>query len=193
MKGGANLEDKEERALIVGLKNGTETAYEQLLDRYAKRLYRSCILLNLREEEAEDVVQETFVRVVLHIRKFKGKSSLYTWMYQIAINLVRDRWKQNSRWTEDEWTEEYADDCDIEAAVLERMDREYLRQAVRKLPDIYRQSIVMFYYEGLSIKAIAQLLEEAEGTIKSRLCRARALLKQSCHGEEKGGENLESK
>ncbi|HBC31856.1 MAG TPA: hypothetical protein DC024_11525, partial [Clostridiales bacterium] len=94
-----------EKLLILNLKRGREEAYRQLIEEYGNRLLRTCYLILKDREEAEDVVQETFIKVFKKIDTFKEKSGLYTWIYAIALNLSRDRMrmKQDMLELKDEW------------------------------------------------------------------------------------------
>ena len=94
-----------EKLLILNLKRGREEAYRQLIEEYGNRLLRTCYLILKEREEAEDVVQETFIKVFKKIDTFKEKSGLYTWIYAIALNLSRDRMrmKQDMLQLKDEW------------------------------------------------------------------------------------------
>lgn len=85
--------DDREKNLIKRLKKGHEDAYVEVLDLYGNRLLKTCYLILKDKQEAEDVVQETFLRLFKQIDSFKGNSSIYTWIYQIALNLCRDRLK----------------------------------------------------------------------------------------------------
>ena len=173
---------KEEKQLIKKLKKGNEKSYRELVELYGNRLIKTCYLILKDEKEAEDIVQETFLIVFSKIHSFKGKSSLYTWIYQIALNLSRDRLRARKDFIiyEDRLqSEERVDDL-----VIDTMDREILRRELFNLNDIYKEVLILFYFEDLSIKGICSILEEKEGTIKSRLSRGRVLLKEAM---EKGG------
>ncbi|MDD3227494.1 MAG: sigma-70 family RNA polymerase sigma factor, partial [Tissierellia bacterium] len=126
---------------------------------------------------AEDVVQETFIKVFNKIDTFKEKSGLYTWIYAIALNLSRDRMrtKQDMLELKDEWI----GIDDVESHVEINIDREQLRKEIFEMNSLYREVLVLFYYEELSIREISNLLNEKEGTIKSKLSRGRNMLKES--------------
>ena len=166
-----------EKLLILNLKRGREEAYRQLIEEYGNRLLRTCYLLLKDREEAEDVVQETFIKVFKKIDTFKEKSGLYTWIYAIALNLSRDRMrmKQDMLELKDEWI----GNDDVESQVEINIDKELLRKEIFEMNSLYREVLVLFYFEALSIKEISNLLNEKEGTIKSRLSRGRNLLKES--------------
>lgn len=175
-----------EKLLIKNLKRGREEAYKQLIEECGNRLLRTCCLILKDREEAEDVVQETFIKVFKKIDTFKEKSGLYTWIYAIALNLSRDRMrmKQDMLELKDEWI----GNDDVESQVEINIDRELLRKEIFEMNSLYREVLVLFYFEDLSIKEISNLLNEKEGTIKSKLSRGRNLLKESLL---KGGQKNE--
>ncbi len=166
-----------ERLLIKNLKQGREEAYIQLVEEYGDKLLKTCCLILRDREEAEDVVQETFIRVFNKIDTFKEKSGLYTWIYAIALNLSRDRirMKQDMLELRDEWI----GNDDVESQIEMKIDRELLRKEIFAMNSLYREILVLFYFEELSIKEISNLLKEKEGTIKSKLFRGRNILKES--------------
>ena len=166
-----------EKLLIKNLKRGREEAYRQLIEEYGNKLLRTCYLILNDREEAEDVVQETFIKVFNKIDTFKEKSGLYTWIYAIALNLSRDRMrtKQDMLELKDEWI----GNDDVESHVEINIDREQLRKEIFEMNSLYKEVLVLFYFEELSIKEISNLLNEKEGTIKSKLSRGRNMLKES--------------
>lgn len=166
-----------ENLLIENLKKGREEAYRQIVEEYGNRLLRTCYLILKDREEAEDVVQETFIKVFQKVETFKEKSGLYTWIYTIALNLSRDRLrkKQDIIMIEDEWI----GNNDVESYVEKSINKEILRNELFEMNSRYREVLVLFYFEELSIKEISNLLNEKEGTIKSKLSRGRNILKES--------------
>ena len=166
-----------EKLLIKNLKKGREEAYRQLIEEYSNKLLRTCYLILNDREEAEDVVQETFIKVFNKIDTFKEKSGLYTWIYAIALNLSKDRMriKQDMLELKDEWI----GIDDVESHVEINFDREQLRKEIFEMNSLYKEVLVLFYFEELSIKEISNLLNEKEGTIKSKLSRGRNMLKES--------------
>lgn len=172
--------------LIRKLKKGNEDAYIYLLDTYGSRLLKTCYLILKDEREVEDIVQETFLRVFNGVASFKGNSSLYTWIYRIALNLCNDRMRSKREF------EIYEDIVEgeemVEDTVFDAIDREILKKELFNLNSIYKEVLILFYFEELSIKEVSQILEEREGTIKSRLSRGRILLKDAI---ERGGELYE--
>ena len=174
-----------EKLLIKNLKKGKEEAYRQLIEEYGNKLLRTCYLILKDKEEAEDVVQETFIKVFNKIDTFKEQSGFYTWIYAIAINLTRDRMRMKQDFLElkDEWI----GNDNVESLVEINIDRELLRKEIFSLNSLYREVLVLFYFDELSIKEISSLLNEKEGTIKSKLSRGRNILKE---GLLKGGQYI---
>ena len=173
----------EEKDLINMLKRGKEEAYYELINLYGNRLLRTSFLIIKDEVEAEDVVQETFVKVFKYIKRFKAESSLYTWIYRIAQNIIKDKLRGQIYTTPYEDNE--IDFKTPEDIIIDNVHREILRLELDNLSFIYKQVLVLFYFDDLTIKEIAQILDEKEGTVKSKLSRGRKLLKQAL---EKGGE-----
>lgn len=164
--------------LISGLKKGEDSAFESLLDLYGDRVLKVCFLILRDSSLAEDAVQEVFVRVYKNIKKFRGQSSLYTWIYRIAVNKCRDILKgKNENPSLDEGLE-IESDVDVEEEVLCNTDNEKIRDAVFSLSPRYREIVILFYFEELMIKDICEILGETEGTVKSRLHRARNILRE---------------
>ncbi|HBV68475.1 MAG TPA: hypothetical protein DEF04_10020 [Clostridiales bacterium] len=166
-----------EKLLIRELKRGREDAYKQLVEEYGNRLLRTCYLILRDREEAEDVVQETFVRVFRKIEEFRGESGLYTWIYTIALNLSRDRLRKRMDFSIFE--NERICNINSEIHIEKVIDRDLLKRELDEISPIYREVLVLFYFEELSVKEISQLLDEKEGTVKSKLSRGRNILKES--------------
>lgn len=136
---------------------------------------------------AEDVAQEVFVKAYRNWDSFRGDSSAYTWLYKITVNLCRD--KARSAWwrrllpSEDPRAstvelEVVAPEEDPEEAAILTDQRDALMQQVMQLPEAYREAVIMYYYDDLSTVEIAEITGQNENTIKTRLFRARGMLKQ---------------
>jgi len=170
--------------LIEGLKNKDDGAFERLLDIYGDRLLRVCFLILKDLPSAEDVVQEVFIQIYKSINKFKGASSLYTWIYRIAVNRCRDIYRKRNDYAPIDEDFDMVSDVDIEYEVVEGAEREKIKRIVSSMQPIYREVITLFYFEDLSIKEICDIFGESEGTVKSKLYRARNILKEALVREE---------
>lgn len=166
-----------EKLLIKELKKGKEAAYRQIVTDYGNKLMKTCFLMLGSMEEAEDVVQETFIKVFEKIESFRENSGLYTWIYKIAINLSRDKLRKKKDVVI--LDDEIIGSEDVEAYVENNIDKETLKQELFKLHPIYMEVMILFYFDEFSIKEISALLDEKEGTIKSRLSRGRNILKDN--------------
>ncbi len=145
-----------------------------LMNEYGDSVLRMCCIYLRDYQLAEDMAQETFLRVYQHYGDFNNRSSLKTWILQIAINLCRNQmrtrwWKNRSRTEIGEIrTDEYEDSF---------LEREMILEEIGKLPPKYKEVILLYYYQELTITEIAEVIGEKESAVKARLVRARNKLK----------------
>ena len=144
---------------------------------FGDRVFAAAFNLCGCREDADDIVQETFLRYLSWEADFASESHIRAWLIRAAINRARDLTRSYWRRHRTSW-EEYMD----ELAFTEPADSR-LFEAVMRLPETYRIVIHLFYYEEYSIREIAALLQRREGTVKSQLSRDRALLKHALKGE----------
>ncbi|HXF42197.1 MAG TPA: sigma-70 family RNA polymerase sigma factor [Pyrinomonadaceae bacterium] len=185
--------DEAEAQFIERLRDQESEALDILINRYSADLYALLFRLVGNQYEAEDLLQETLISAVRGIKSFRGESSLKTWLTRIAINHSRSRLRKIKRqilstalsltaFPENDG-QSIADR--IEAAgenaedALLRQERETaVLKALEKLPDIYREAVVLCDIEGLSYEEIAITLEINLGTVKSRISRGREELRR---------------
>jgi RNA polymerase sigma-70 factor (ECF subfamily) len=176
------------------LRNGDADAFDTLITRYSGDIYSLLYRLTASREEAADLTQETFLSALKAIRSFRGEAELKTWLFRIALNHSRNRfrwWKRRKRnetvsldqpLREDGTTtlaEVIADDSETpEQAFLRRERQHHLAVAVSSLPEIFRESIVLCDVEGFGYEEIARALNINIGTVKSRIARGRELLRK---------------
>ncbi|APF17131.1 RNA polymerase sigma factor [Caldithrix abyssi] len=178
----------DEQEIVQRAKNGDRAALAQLVNKYSDRIYNLALRILRRKEDAEDVLQETFLTVIEKLDKFDGRSSFFTWIYRIATNaaLMRLRKKKVV-------FQELNDDPDFQESIESRVfvdwsqdpsvnvfDEEIkqkLNEAINKLSDIYRSVFVLRDIEGLSIKETSEILNITEENVKIRLRRARQFLR----------------
>jgi RNA polymerase sigma-70 factor (ECF subfamily) len=157
-----------------------DAAFEQLLDRYERKIFRLCCSLLRDPAQAEDAAQESLLRIWKALPGFDGRASLSTWIYTIARNrcfTALER-RRESESLSDEAVAIEADAAHSTAAAGDHDHLALLRELVDTLPDRYRQALTLFYYEDRSIAEVAQMLAVPEGTVKTNLHRARGLLLQ---------------
>jgi RNA polymerase sigma-70 factor (ECF subfamily) len=153
-------------------------AFELLLARYERRLYRLCLSLLREPAQAEDAAQESFVRIWKALPSYDGRASLSTWSYTIARNRCLTA-LQRRRDAETLSDPEVAVEAEAAASVAatDPDDRgQLLRELVDGLPERYRRTLMLFYYEERSVPEVATMLGIPEGTVKTNLFRARGLL-----------------
>jgi RNA polymerase sigma-70 factor, ECF subfamily len=189
--------------LAEALKRRDPDAFEQLIAQHGAMLYRVALGLLNQEEEAEDVLQEALLKVHEHIHTFDGRSALTTWLYRIIVNTALMRLRSKARPAEElldgagpQFTEagEHAHDVaewalPPEEMLLRQEALTVLRQAIERLPELYRTVYILAEIEGLPQQEIASILEITVGTVKTRLHRARLFLREVLAGyfaERKG-------
>jgi RNA polymerase sigma factor (sigma-70 family) len=172
--------DKDDTEYVVRMKLGDRSAFDMIYEKYSNRILRSAYLLTGDYQLGEDITQETFVKCFLHCRELKENARFSVWLIQI---MHRTAWKMlGSRKAEipDEDIEaaaEGSDGSDCLTSVLESEQSLEIDRALNGLNNKYREVLVLFYYDELSVAEIAGVTGCFEGTVKSRLFKARALLK----------------
>ena len=170
--------------LIDAILEGSESAFQQLIERYQDRLFGLLGRLVRDRFAVEDLAQEVFVKVFRKLHTFQQDSSFYTWVYRIAVNTATDylsrRKRRRLHLVADNSTLEPTPDGESGAVVplLDKELREVTRQILEGLPEKYRTILILREYEDLAYTAIAEVLGCSIGTVESRLFRARQTLKQ---------------
>ncbi len=182
-----------EEDFIEKLKAGDAEAFDTLVNRYSADVYGLLYRLTDGAEDAGDLTQETFLSALKAIKKFRGEADLKTWLFRIAINESRNRfrwWKRRQRQntvsldapvgeSETAFGDTLAGNSVNPEENALRVEREKrLRKALLDLPDIYREAVVLCDIEGLAYDEIAGALEINIGTVKSRIARGRDELRK---------------
>jgi len=177
-----------DEALVKRLKEGEESAWLELINKYKKKALSIAYLVTGNIEDAEDISQEAFIRVHRSIKKFRGDSSFYTWFYRILVNLCLQR-RREPRFLYYFTSEkkESAGDNSIPydallgelnwannpaRLVLKKELRDEINKAVDSLPKRERTAFILYTFHNLSIRDITSIMNCKEGTIKSHLFRA---------------------
>jgi RNA polymerase sigma-70 factor, ECF subfamily len=162
--------------LIQEVRSGRRQAFTELMTRYQKRVYWVARRIVGDHAEADDVVQETFVKAYLGLGEFRGDSGVYTWLYRIAVNLslnaVRRRQVVTFVRESDMLNRALPGDDDPTAPVQEAESAAALRKAVERLPEKQRAVFVLRYYEELSYEEIAKILTTSVGGLKANYFHA---------------------
>jgi RNA polymerase sigma-70 factor (ECF subfamily) len=154
---------------ILNRKKDTEYGFRLLMDKYQHKLYQHIRRMVINHEDANDVLQNTFIKVYRHIGKFEGKSSLYTWIYRIATNESLTHLKRTSRMSlvtgaeDDVFTERLESNDGPSTETLDEM----LMEALKLLPDKQKSVFSLRYFEEMTYKELSQVLQTSEGALKA--------------------------
>jgi len=185
--------DQQDRDDMARLAAGHDAALNTIMDRHGKRLFHYLLRQLANEADAADLAQETFVRVYHNRSRFDPTHKFSTWIYTIATNLVRDRFRWHKRHPEvsaDAETEETGSILDAvpnagaspseQIATAERVSQ--VRKAVESLPEDLRTALILFEYEGLPQAEIGAVLQCTAKAIENRIYRAKNLLRDRLAG-----------
>lgn len=184
--------DEEKRALVESMMSGSEAAFDELYRSCSGKLYRMAYFITGNRSDSEDILQETFVKCFLHRAKLKQTERFEPWIYQI---LIRTAWRLERRKkgrSEVSFEGILENEGDVNTAEHIREDKRTsepletvlktetaaeVRAALNRLDIKYRTVILLYYYNELNTREIAYITGILEGTVKSRLYKARKLLK----------------
>ena len=173
-------ETQSDETLMTHIKLGDRGAFRLLFERYERPILNFAHRYLGKHEEAEEVVQETFMRLFRHARRFDGKRPFKPWLYQIAVNATRTHGGRRARQavTDVGLQAAAAPGQQPPAAVSAEEDAVAVRDAISGLPEEQRLVFILANYQGLEYPAIAQILGIPLGTVKSRMYRAIRLLRE---------------
>ncbi len=176
---------------LQSLQAGDKAEFARLVNEYSAQIYRLALKILGDQLDAEDVLQNTFLKALQSISKFEGRSSLSTWLYRIAVNeslmLIRKRKPVTPVPVDHEPGDEeeiqhptqFTDWCCLpEGELMDTEATAYLDKAIRRLPEKLRVVFVLRDIEGLSIRETSQALDLTETAVKTRLLRARLNLRE---------------
>ncbi len=180
------MHDRTDQALVQRVQSGDQHAFELLVAKYQRRIFRLISRFVSDPATAEDIAQETFLRAYRAIGRFRGDSQFYTWLYRIAVNTAKRSasagargpvFQENAHSSEGEETfpgsEQLSTVETPEAVMASREIADAVKNALDGLPEELRTAIVLREIEGLSYEDIAQLMGCPPGTVRSRIFRAR--------------------
>jgi RNA polymerase sigma-70 factor (ECF subfamily) len=178
-----------ERELVAAAKSGDHEAFERLVKAYQDRLFNGIVQIVHSRDDAEDVVQDAFIQAYQKLASFRGKSSFYTWLYRIAVNLAFSSGRK--RRTQVSLDQSYDvvgnEPLDPSGSPSQRMERReqvgQIRRALASLSDEHRTVLVLRGIEGFDYETIAEVLNLNPGTVRSRIHRARTSFKERLEDE----------
>lgn len=156
-----------------------KNALNCLLSEHLQKIYASCYRVCWNEQDASDITQNVIIKIIKNIKKFKQESKFSTWAYRIAYNESIDFLKKNNRYTQLNYEENL---WDIESENnYEDIDKQEMKttldSVLTRLNPLDKSIVLYFYYDNLKIREIAEILNENENTIKTRLKRVKIKLK----------------
>lgn len=157
---------------------------ERLIDAYGNDVLRTAFMYLKDYQKAEDAFQEVFIKVYNKLGSFRGESSEKTWIIKITINLCKDilrsSWLRRVLLSDTVKMQKGA--SDIESKIIKKDENKRLFNEVMSLPANYKDVIIFYYYHGCDTSEISKALNIAEGTVRSRLHRAREMLRTKLGG-----------
>jgi RNA polymerase sigma-70 factor (ECF subfamily) len=177
---------------LDALQNGDRREFAKLVEIYSDSIYRVAMRMLNNPTDAEDVLQETFIKVMRSIKNFEGRSNLSTWLYRIAVNeslMLLRKQKPEVAVAEDDFLDnedgnsypafQILDWCCLpEKEFMSNETRTILNQAIHSLPESLKSVFILRDIEGLSIRETSEALDLTETNVKTRLLRARLKLRE---------------
>lgn len=174
-----------DRELVQRHRYGDDSAFEAIYHRYGEMVYNLALRLSGDPEDAADLTQEAFLKIHRHLSGFRGRSSLRTWIYRVAINCCRSRYRRQRVWqgrlvlVREDGLEQLPDGRrDPEERAIAHRTGEMVEEALESLPGIFREAVFLRDIEGLTYDEIAQVLNLRIGTVRSRIARGRDRLRE---------------
>lgn len=183
----------EDEILVQQLKKGRREAFDLLYEKYKNLVIRTAYLITGSRPDSEDIAQETFVKVYLHISELKNDAGFKPWMMQILVRTAYRTGKKRSREVPDDEIECLSEGQTITSPLgqmIKQEEAEMISRAVAALPVKQKTVVVLYYYNEFSVAEIAGMLNCREGTVKSRLHTARRFLKGELENEINSREGL---
>nr|WP_318246434.1 sigma-70 family RNA polymerase sigma factor [Rossellomorea aquimaris] len=171
-----------EELLEMRIQSMESKTIEEVVEQYGEDVWKLVFSYVRHEQAADDLTQEIFIKVYKKMDTFSGRASLRTWIWRVAINHCKDylnSWYKRKVFTEeDQQFQMMSSGSSVEGDVIQRSEDRELEEAVLGLPVKYREIIYLHYYAERTIKEISVLLDVKENTVKTRLRKAKQLLKE---------------
>ena len=178
----AKLSDEDVIVLFLETQKGEY--FDMLYNRYSGKVFGKCISLLKNEEKAADAMQDIFVKILLNLSKFSGKSRFSTWIYSITYNYCIDtirKKKKDPLVTVGDLTNQYDKEAEIDDSFLLETNVKRLKVILDEIPLKDKTILLMKYQDEMSIKEIGHLLDKSESAIKMKIKRAKQKFKKTYH------------
>lgn len=150
---------------------------DEIVGKYADMVYRIAVTQMKNTQDAQDIFQEVFMRLLEHLGEMESEEHLKAWLIRVTLNCSKSSltsaWRRHTQPLEEQ----------EEIPVFEKQEQSELYEYLKALPQKYRTVLYLFYYEELSVKKICDITNQKEATIKSQLSRGRAMLKDKLETE----------
>jgi RNA polymerase sigma-70 factor (ECF subfamily) len=191
------LQEMQDEEVVRRVLEGETALFEILMRRYNQRLYRVARAILREDGEAEDVMQDAYVRAYQHLDQFEGRAAFPTWLTRIAVHEALARKRRKGKYEELDAMEMNGDSMDImkssapgpEADTAQAEVRQLLQNAIETLPLAYRSIVVMREVEEMTVAETAGTLGVSEAVVKTRLHRAHAMMRKELFARAQGRVN----
>jgi len=190
-----NLQQLSDDEVVRRVLEGETALFEVIMRRYNQRLYRVSRVVLRDDSEAEDVMQDAYVRAYQHLDQFEGRAAFSTWLTRIALHEALARKRRRKPIQELDAMQEMKGDSmpilksskpDPEAETAQAQVRQLLEGAIQSLPEPYRVIVVLREVEEMDVAETAETLGVSESVVKTRLHRAHAMLRRELHSRARG-------
>ena len=174
-----------EQELVIGCKDRNRVAQKQLYDVFGGKLFAICLRYTKNRSDAEDVLQDAFVKIYENIDSFRNDSPLEYWLRSIAVNTALNHLRQQKHWKDLDDIETYENGIADKEVTLGDFQMQQLMGLIQELPPGCQVIFNLYAIEGYQHNEIAQKLGISEGTSKSQYSRARGILQQKLNREKR--------
>jgi len=181
----ASVNSADEATLVGSAAAGSPEAFAELFNRYHPMIHAFAYRLSLCPAEAADIAQDTFIQAARALRGFRREASFKNWLYTIAANKSRDRYRQRARRAV--LADDYVKLSETLSVNVESENAEAVREALAALSLDLREAVTLVYYEGLNHREAARVSGCAETTVSWRIFRAKQKLKHALSSRLEGG------
>ncbi|MCB0280169.1 MAG: sigma-70 family RNA polymerase sigma factor [Calditrichaeota bacterium] len=184
------IDDLKDQWYLKQYYSGDTKAFDKIIERYKKPLFGFIFKMVQNREIAEDIFQDTFIKVIHYGKDYKEQGKFHSWIFNIAHNLCRDFWRKKS--TQNEYVDETLLDQDIDQnqsaldQLYESENKEWLETAIDRLPEKQKEVVLLYVYSEMSFKDIADMLKCSINTVLGRMHYAKQKLAEDWMEHEAG-------